>query len=188
MKPRSSPEFKPSSRPAEPASLRTPTSRDINPSPHTRWRAVIRVKTASYVGTTTRAAHERHRKDAKSHRDSRRSEIFFTFAVFIVTSALDEMAVRFQFSNVYLVSGLATLGGMMQGFDVASMSAIIGTSQVRSLTNPMLKDVWLTTWTVQNVLQQSIVRFAGRYHCKYGGWLAAGLCRDDSHWRPLWAT
>lgn len=36
----------------------------------------------------------------------------------------------FQFSNVYLISGLATLGGMMQGFDVASMSAIIGTTQV----------------------------------------------------------
>jgi hypothetical protein len=44
------------------------------------------------------------------------------------------MAARFQFSNVYLVSGLATLGGMMQGFDVASMSAIIGTRQVGSLT------------------------------------------------------
>lgn len=44
------------------------------------------------------------------------------------------MAARFQFSNVYLVSGLATLGGMMQGFDVASMSAIIGTSQVGSFT------------------------------------------------------
>lgn len=42
----------------------------------------------------------------------------------------DAMAKKFQFSNVYIISFLATLGGLMQGFDVASMSAIIGTKQV----------------------------------------------------------
>ena len=40
------------------------------------------------------------------------------------------MAGSFRVSNVYLISFLATLGGLMQGFDVASMSAIIGTPQV----------------------------------------------------------
>lgn len=41
-----------------------------------------------------------------------------------------KMAGSFRLSNVYLISFLATLGGLMQGFDVASMSAIIGTPQV----------------------------------------------------------
>lgn len=35
-----------------------------------------------------------------------------------------------QFSNVYIISALATIGGLIQGFDVSSMSAIIGTDQV----------------------------------------------------------
>ncbi|KAF7197453.1 High-affinity glucose transporter [Pseudocercospora fuligena] len=42
---------------------------------------------------------------------------------------------QFQFRNVYLISGLATLGGLMQGFDVASMSAIIGTQQYKTYFN-----------------------------------------------------
>lgn len=35
-----------------------------------------------------------------------------------------------QLSNVYFISALATIGGLIQGFDVSSMSAIIGTDQV----------------------------------------------------------
>ena len=34
-------------------------------------------------------------------------------------------------TNLYLVSGAATIGGLIQGFDVSSMSAIIATKQVR---------------------------------------------------------
>ncbi|KAJ5773053.1 Major facilitator superfamily domain general substrate transporter [Penicillium paradoxum] len=40
-----------------------------------------------------------------------------------------------QFSNVYLVSGLATIGGLIQGFDVSSMSGIIGTDQYKTYFN-----------------------------------------------------
>lgn len=59
------------------------------------------------------------------------------------------MAPRAQLTNVYLISGFATIGGMIQGylrdscmnsvyyhakrsfrFDVSSLSAIIGTDQV----------------------------------------------------------
>lgn len=40
-----------------------------------------------------------------------------------------------QFSNVYLVSGLATIGGLIQGFDVSSMSGIIGTDQYKEYFN-----------------------------------------------------
>jgi MFS family permease len=36
-----------------------------------------------------------------------------------------------KLSNVYIVSGLATIGGLIQGFDVSSMSAIIGTDQYK---------------------------------------------------------
>ncbi|CAI7664464.1 unnamed protein product [Penicillium manginii] len=36
-----------------------------------------------------------------------------------------------SFSNVYLISGLTTIGGLIQGFDVSSMSAIIGTNQYK---------------------------------------------------------
>ena len=35
-----------------------------------------------------------------------------------------------KFTNLYLVSGLTTIGGLIQGFDVSSMSAILGTEQV----------------------------------------------------------
>jgi hypothetical protein len=35
-----------------------------------------------------------------------------------------------KLTNVYIISGLATIGGLIQGFDVSSMSAIIGTKQV----------------------------------------------------------
>ena len=34
-------------------------------------------------------------------------------------------------TNVYLVAGLCTIGGLIQGFDVSSMSAIIGTKQYK---------------------------------------------------------
>ncbi|KAL1989240.1 hypothetical protein VTN96DRAFT_2 [Rasamsonia emersonii] len=37
-----------------------------------------------------------------------------------------------KFSNVHLITGLATIGGLIQGFDVSSMSAIIGTKQYKS--------------------------------------------------------
>jgi MFS family permease len=40
-----------------------------------------------------------------------------------------------QLSNVYLISGLATIGGLIQGFDVSSMSAIIGTPQYKEYFN-----------------------------------------------------
>ncbi|KAJ5684533.1 uncharacterized protein N7477_000878 [Penicillium maclennaniae] len=38
-------------------------------------------------------------------------------------------------SNVYLVSELTTLGGLIEGFDVSSMSAIIGTDQYKNYFN-----------------------------------------------------
>lgn len=37
-----------------------------------------------------------------------------------------------QIHNTYVVSALATLGGLMQGFDVSGLSAIIGTDQYKS--------------------------------------------------------
>jgi MFS family permease len=41
----------------------------------------------------------------------------------------------FRLSNVYLISGLATIGGLIQGFDVSSMSVIIGTPQYKEYFN-----------------------------------------------------
>ena len=38
-------------------------------------------------------------------------------------------------SNVYVVAGLCTIGGRIQGFDVSSMSAIIGTKQYKHYFN-----------------------------------------------------
>lgn len=40
-----------------------------------------------------------------------------------------------HFNNVYLISGLTTVGGLIQGFDVSSMSAIIGTDQYKIYFN-----------------------------------------------------
>ena len=34
--------------------------------------------------------------------------------------------------NVYVISGLTTIGGLIQGFDVSSMSAIIGTDEYKA--------------------------------------------------------
>ncbi|KAJ5919868.1 hypothetical protein N7454_009703 [Penicillium verhagenii] len=38
-------------------------------------------------------------------------------------------------SNVYVISGLTTIGGLIQGFDVSSMSAIIGTDEYKKYFN-----------------------------------------------------
>lgn len=38
-----------------------------------------------------------------------------------------------QITNLYVIAGLATIGGLIQGFDVSSLSAIIGTKQVRDV-------------------------------------------------------
>ncbi|KAJ5108489.1 hypothetical protein N7456_005164 [Penicillium angulare] len=38
-------------------------------------------------------------------------------------------------NNVYVISGLTTIGGLIQGFDVSSMSAIIGTEQYKAYFN-----------------------------------------------------
>jgi len=38
-----------------------------------------------------------------------------------------------QITNLYVIAGLATIGGLIQGFDVSSLSAIIGTKQVRDI-------------------------------------------------------
>jgi MFS family permease len=40
-----------------------------------------------------------------------------------------------ELNNVYLISGLATIGGLIQGFDVSSMSAIIGTDNYKNYFN-----------------------------------------------------
>lgn len=40
-----------------------------------------------------------------------------------------------RLSNVYVISGLITIGGLIQGFDVSSMSAIISTSQYKKYFN-----------------------------------------------------
>lgn len=34
---------------------------------------------------------------------------------------------KFQLTNLYVIATLATIGGLIQGFDVSSMSAILGT-------------------------------------------------------------
>lgn len=36
-----------------------------------------------------------------------------------------------RITNLYVVCGLATIGGLLQGFDVSSLSAILATPQVR---------------------------------------------------------
>ena len=36
-----------------------------------------------------------------------------------------------KITNLYVVCGLATIGGLLQGFDVSSLSAILATPQVR---------------------------------------------------------
>jgi hypothetical protein len=36
-----------------------------------------------------------------------------------------------RITNLYVVCALATLGGLIQGFDVSSLSAILATPQVR---------------------------------------------------------
>lgn len=38
-------------------------------------------------------------------------------------------------NNVYVISGLTTIGGLIQGFDVSSMSAIIGTDEYKRYFN-----------------------------------------------------
>ncbi|KAJ5536337.1 hypothetical protein N7513_009523 [Penicillium frequentans] len=38
-------------------------------------------------------------------------------------------------NNVYVISGLTTIGGLIQGFDVSSMSAIIGTDEYKKYFN-----------------------------------------------------
>jgi hypothetical protein len=43
-----------------------------------------------------------------------------------------------QITNLYVISGLATIGGLIQGFDVSSLSAIIGTKQVGKITELVL--------------------------------------------------
>lgn len=53
--------------------------------------------------------------------------------------------VRFQLSNLYVIATLATIGGLIQGFDVSSMSAIIGTAQVGTrarMSVLCLADIW----------------------------------------------
>ncbi|KFY45526.1 hypothetical protein V494_00904 [Pseudogymnoascus sp. VKM F-4513 (FW-928)] len=42
---------------------------------------------------------------------------------------------KFRLSNLYVVSTLATIGGLIQGFDVSSMSAIIGTEKYKTYFN-----------------------------------------------------
>lgn len=42
------------------------------------------------------------------------------------------MNMRPRITNLYVASSLATIGGLIQGFDVASMSAVLGTPQVCS--------------------------------------------------------
>jgi hypothetical protein len=43
-----------------------------------------------------------------------------------------------QINNLYVIAALATIGGLIQGFDVSSLSAIIGTKQVRDAPEPAL--------------------------------------------------
>ena len=56
---------------------------------------------------------------------------------------------KFRLSNLYVISALATIGGLIQGFDVSSMSAIIGTEKVRPFC--LFQDVQTDMTTVQNV-------------------------------------
>jgi Na+/melibiose symporter and related transporters len=54
---------------------------------------------------------------------------FFCFQGLLLLTAMGKLA---GLSNVYLISGLTTVGGLIQGFDVSSMSAIIGTDQYKT--------------------------------------------------------
>jgi hypothetical protein len=47
----------------------------------------------------------------------------------------DAMGKSFRLTNVYLIAGLCTIGGLLQGFDVSSMSAIIATDQVSFISS-----------------------------------------------------
>jgi hypothetical protein len=47
-----------------------------------------------------------------------------------------EKTMRPRITNLYAVGALATIGGLIQGIDIASMSAILGTSQVCLPTTP----------------------------------------------------
>ncbi len=41
----------------------------------------------------------------------------------------------YRITNIYAVAGLCTIGGLIQGFDVSSMSAIIGTQEYKEYFN-----------------------------------------------------
>jgi MFS family permease len=46
-----------------------------------------------------------------------------------------------KITNVYVASALATIGGLLQGFDVSSLSAILATSQVQPILNFALRGI-----------------------------------------------
>lgn len=68
---------------------------------------------------------------------------------------------KFRLSNLYVISALATIGGLIQGFDVSSMSAIIGTEKVHSFC--FIGDVETDITIVQNVFQPPKFR-SSRWH------------------------
>ena len=56
---------------------------------------------------------------------------------------------KFALSNLYVISTLATIGGLIQGFDVSSMSAIIGTDKVSP--QALFRDFQADIAVVQNI-------------------------------------
>lgn len=61
------------------------------------------------------------------------------------------IANMYQIRNIWLITALATIGGLIQGFDVSSLSAIIGTEQVCVMFGIRVTPL-LTQYIVQNLL------------------------------------
>lgn len=73
----------------------------------------------------------RGKRPSKRRRALITSFLLFIVLLFFYTLAI--MAKLPQITNLYVIAGLATIGGLIQGFDVSSLSAIIGTKQVRDI-------------------------------------------------------
>jgi hypothetical protein len=74
-------------------------------------------------------------------------------------------------TNIYVIAALATIGGLIQGFDVSSLSAIIGTKQVSDMVDLFL--LLIGSWyslvpPVQNLFPESELCEARRHHRKHG--------------------
>lgn len=79
------------------------------------------------------------------------------------------MAKLRQITNLYVISGLATIGGLIQGFDVSSLSAIIGTKQVSEITELVLPVPFFDQCLSLTILPQYKTFFHSPGSVKQGG-------------------